>query len=592
MLNIVKVAVGEPKAFTPTEQFTYSGFVSFNYDQFLVNLCREVRIRKWHPNTKEWEIFGSCLAEFLDNLDKNNYEYVFLDQAQEQMFKDSFGEKEEVGVEIPTTFRFKTEPYEHQVSCLKYGLVHDSFLLGDAQGLGKTKEIIDLALARRERDGIKHCLIICGINGNKYNWEEEIKIHSNEDSWVLGTRYAKNGKRRIGSSKDKMEDLVKVPKQFFWITNIETLRVGAYKKNPKSKKSGYIYPVANKINDLIAAGEIGMIAFDEAHKAKNPDSKQGQAILSLKNVPIIPMSGTFVLNNPLDLYLPLRCIGEETSNYWLYKNRYCTFGGFGGQQIIGYRKLPELHDRLQRVMIRRRKEDVLDLPPKVYKTEYVEMNTEQKRLYSEVRAKISENLSGIKLSPDPLVELQRLRQVTGCPEVISDTIIDSSKMDRLVEIVTDAVEEGEKVVVFSQWTSMTKILKRKLSQFSPAYITGEVKEEQRIEEVNKFQKDPECKCIIGTIGAMGTGLTLNAAGTVIFLDEPWNRGIKDQAEDRAHRIGTRGTVTIVTMVSKNTIDEGIYNLVQHKGKMADYLVDGLGVKVPGAVVDYLLEYEG
>jgi len=93
------------------------------------------------------------------------------------------------------------------------------------------------------------------------------------------------------------------------------------------------------------------------------------------------------------------------------------------------------------------------------------------------------------------------------------------------------------------------------------------------------------------VGAMGTGLTLTAASTVIFVDEPWNRGLKDQAEDRAHRIGTRGTVRVVTLIAKDTIDEGIYNLVQKKGRMADFLIDGkVDNKNVNAALDYLLSF--
>ena len=100
--------------------------------------------------------------------------------------------------------------------------------------------------------------------------------------------------------------------------------------------------------------------------------------------------------------------------------------------------------------------------------------------------------------------------------------------------------------------------------------------------------DPKCKCIIGTIGAMGTGLTLTAASTVIFLDSPWNRANKEQAEDRAHRIGTKSTVNIITIVCKDTIDERIEELVYKKGLMADALVDGRITEGREQVVDFLL----
>ncbi len=451
-----------------------------------------------------------------------------------------------------------------------------------------TKQIIDIALCRKISEGIKHCLIICGINGTKYNWADEIKIHSSEDSWILGTRYTKRTPVKMieGGTKEKLEDLQNIPSQFFWITNIETLRGGAYKEG-KAKNAKYRFPIAERIQELIDDGAIGMIAFDEAHKAKNPDSQQGRALLSIKAKHPIPMSGTFVLNNPLDLYLPLCWAGFEDHSFYQYKNHYCVMGGFNNKEVVGYKNLDELRTIMSKVMLRRTKGDVLDLPPKVHSIEYVDLTSEQKKLYKEVKDQIVDSIDKIRINPDPLSEMLRLRQVTGAPEILSSSITQSAKLDRLLEMVEEITSVGEKAIIFSQWSTMTDIIRGKLKVYNPAYITGEVKSEVRMEEVKKFQNDDSCKVIIGTVGAMGTGLTLTAASTVIFVDEPWNRGLKDQAEDRAHRIGTRGTVRVVTLIAKDTIDEGIYNLVQKKGKMSDFLIDG---KVDNRNVDATLEY--
>ena len=203
--------------------------------------------------------------------------------------------------------------------------------------------------------------------------------------------------------------------------------------------------------------------------------------------------------------------------------------------------------------------------------------------------KIKANIDKIKIHNDPLSQMIRLRQVTGYPGILSTTITESAKMDRMLELVEEITAVGEKAIVYSQWEMMTDVAKKKLAAYNPAYITGSVKSEDRMAEVERFQKDPNCKVIVGTIGAMGTGLTLTAASNVIFLDDPWNRPIKDQAEDRAHRIGTRGTVRIITLVCKDTIDERILNLVAKKGRMADMLIDGkFEVTNKRAFVDYLL----
>lgn len=574
---MVEINIKQPVKLKPTSLSKLSAFVSFNYDSDLVSIVKSLGTRVYLPDSRCWEIPESSVPMLLNRL--SSYD-VRLTGIMEHDNKKK--------IDLPEGFTFKTKPYDHQVEGVMYGLENDSFLLGDDQGLGKSKQIIDIAMCRKLKEGMKHCLIICGINGTKYNWAEEVKIHSDEDSWVLGTRFTKRKPIKIieGGTKEKLEDLENIPHQFFWITNIETLRGGAYKEG-KGKSAKYRFPIAEKIQELCDKGIIGMVAFDEAHKAKNPESMQGRALLSIHAPHPIPMSGTFFLNNPLDLYLPLKWAGFEDHSYYAYKQHYCVMGGFGGKEIVGYKNLDELRTMMATVMLRRTKGDVLDLPPKVHVNEYVELTAEQKKLYKEVKEQIVDNLDKIKLSPDPLSEMLRLRQVTGYPGLISSSVVTSAKMDRLEEIVEDIVESGEKAIIYSQWSEMTNYIRNRLKRFNPAYITGEVKAEERMAEVNRLQTDPNCKIIIGTIGAMGTGLTLTAAQTVIFMDEPWNRGIKDQAEDRAHRIGTTGTVRIVTLITKDTVDEGVYNLVQKKGRMADLIIDG---KVEGRNVDSALSY--
>lgn len=555
---MVYIEIAQPERLKPTSLSKLSAFVSFEYDSNLVSIIKSMGTRVYIPDKKTWEIPESAVPMIMSRL--HDYDVLLRGKMRH--------ETTESHAQLPSGFMFTTRPYKHQMEGVIYGLEHESFLLGDDQGLGKTKEIIDIAMCRKQTDGIKHCLIICGINGNKYNWADEVKIHSREDSWILGTRFTKRPPIKMieGSTKDKMEDLNNIPCQFFWITNIETLRGGSFKEK-QGKRTVIRFPIAEKIQELCDRGIIGMIAFDEAHKAKNPDSQQGKALLSIDcKGPKIPMSGTFVLNNPLDLYLPLRWAGFETHSFYAYKQHYCTMGGFGGKEIVGYKNLDELRSMVSKVMLRRVKGDVLDLPPKVHTIEWVDAYPEQKSLYKDVRDQVRDNIDKVKVHPDPLSEMLRLRQVTGYPGIISSTVTKSAKMDRMEELVEEEVSVGGKAIIFSNWSEMTNVIRHKLKKYNPAYITGEVGSVQRMEEKDRFQNDPNCKVMIGTIGALGTGFTLTAAQLVIFVDEPWNRGIKDQAEDRAHRIGTRGTVRIVTILTRDTVDEGVYNLVQKKGK--------------------------
>jgi SNF2 family DNA or RNA helicase len=538
-----------------------SAFISFPYDTELVGLMRNQSSRFWHAANKEWEVPANKLLQII-NAVKDKEITITGDYK-------ALAPKE---VKIPKGFNFKTNPFEHQIEGFEFGLKHDRFLLGDEQGLGKTKQVIDIAVAKKLSKGYKHCLIICGVNGLKWNWKSEIDTHSNETAHILGTKINSKGKEVIGSSKDKLADLNKLPKDYFLITNVESLRDR---------------DILKKVKELIQDGQIKMVAIDEIHKCKNPASQQGKAILQVNPETRIAMTGTPLMNTPLDLYIVLKWLGFEKHSFYQFKNHYCIMGGYGGYEVVGYRNLGELQSNLESLMLRRLKKDALDLPEKFHSIEYVEMSSKQAKVYKEVKQEIKEQIDKIKVSNNPLAQLIRLRQATGFTGILSSQTKESAKLDRLEEIVEELVESGEKAIIFSNWTGMTGPTMERLRRFNPAIITGETKD--RKEQQERFMTDPRCKVIIGTTGAMGTGLTLTAASTVIFLDSPWNRANKEQAEDRAHRIGTTSNVNIITIVCKNTIDERIEELVNKKGVMADALVDGrVDLNNKSEVIDYLL----
>lgn len=468
----------------------------------------------------------------------------------------------------------KTKPFQHQIEGIKFGIEHNRFLLGDSMGLGKTAQVINIAAYKKENFNYSHCLIICGVNGLKWNWCDEIKIHSDIDYHVLGYR---KGKKTI-SNKDKLYDLENFDSlPFFIITNIETLRykvkTGKQKKIKGKLKDIYEYPITDILVELCNSGKINMIAVDEFHTCKNPESLQGKQLLRLSTETEIAMTGTPLLNSPLDLYMPLNWLGYEEHSFFQYKVHYCRLGGFGGHEIIGYKHLEQLQEKLNSVMLRRRKEDVLDLPEKLYSVEYVEMDKSQLTIYNEVREDLLLNIDKIESAINPLAELIRLRQATGHTSILSSKISESAKLERLIELIDEIAANDEKTIIFSNWSAMTSIIYENLTEYNPALITGEVADADRESQITKFQKDNSCKVIIGTIGAMGTGLNLTAANNVIFYDIPWTKGIYEQAVDRCHRIGQNKTIYIKELITKDTIDERIHNIVWQKGEVADFIVD-------------------
>ena len=301
------------------------------------------------------------------------------------------------------------------------------------------------------------------------------------------------------------------------------------------------------------------------------------------------MTGTPLMNTPMDLFIILKWLGYEKHAFYAFKNHYCVMGGYGGYEVVGYRHLEELQETLNEMMLRRLKEDVLDLPDKVYIDEFVEMTGKQEQIYKEVTANIKANIDKIKMSNNPLAELIRMRQATGYTGILSSEVLESAKIDRLEELVEETVANGKKIVIFSNWTQMVHPIYERLSKtYNGVVITGETKDTDRQKNVDKFQNDKECKFILGTIGAMGTGITLTAGTVVVFMDEPWTMANKQQAIDRCHRIGTKDNITVYTMLCKNTIDERIHDIVEKKGLMSDAIVDGKIVGDKVELLNYLL----
>lgn len=325
------------------------------------------------------------------------------------------------------------------------------------------------------------------------------------------------------------------------------------------------------------------------HNCKNPTSQQGKGILKVQPECRIAMTGTPLMNYPMDLYIILKWLGYEKHAFGAFKKHYCNFGGFGGYEIIGYKNLEELQEQLSEIMLRRLKDDVLDLPEKIFVNDYVEMAAKQAVIYKEATSYVMSNIDRIKMSSNPLSELIRMRQATGYTGILSNSIKESAKLDRLEELVDENVANGKKVIIFSNWTQMTTPIYERLSkQYKGLSITGDTNDRNRQLYVHEFQNNPNYKFIVGTIGAMGTGLTLNAASTVIFVDEPWTMAAKSQAIDRAHRIGTNHSVTVITLMCKDTIDERIHELVEKKGAMSDILIDGNMNTNRADVLEFLL----
>ena len=479
---------------------------------------------------------------------------------------------------------------------------------------GKTLEVINLALFKQQYEAAKHCLIICCVNSAKYNWVKDIHDHTNGEyeGYIIGSRYRKKlgTVNYVGTGKQKLEDLetglvysdkkLNKPLPYFLILNVEALRTvdNTRKRNERNV-------ITRRLAEMCLDGDISMIALDEIHRNASPQSEQGKQILRLKamtgsRVEWIPMTGTPVVNKPTDVFLPMRLVdATDCDSYWKWNQRYCIYGGFGGHNVIGYKNIPELKRVLEPNMLRRTKEEVLDLPDKIRQVEYVENTKTQARLYAEVQMDLQSNFEQIRQSANPLGKLIRLRQANGAPEILDPDIDVTSqsylscnaKLKRLLEMVQDLTSCGKKVVVFSNWIEPLRTAYRWLNKkrIKTVSYVGTMSQEDREKSKRTFIEDPSCMVILGTIGALGTTHTLTVAQDVIFLDQPWSMADLEQAEDRCYRVGTAGTVNVYYLLSKDTIDDKVYDIVMRKDSWSKFIVDNdLNVKQNPELLKYLI----
>ena len=529
--------------------------VSFRYNPETVEKIKRLAYRRYLPEERAWEIPASELVHLVDimgveniNIDSRYLEGIIKKEAGVAAETSESVKERLKGIKPIIAYPFKTKPFPHQIEAFNVGNKCTDLLLADDQGLGKTKESIDIAVSRKEEIG--KCLIVCGVNSVKYNWSEEIKIHSDESSIVID---GKTVDKRLSQIREWIYG-----NDYFGIINIESLR------NEK---------IMDLIYDSCKNEIIGAVIVDEIHKAKNGMCSQGRSVRNLNCKVRIGLSGT-PMNKAEDLWNILTWLRVEKRSFYSFRNRYCIMGGYGGYKVVGHKNLDELNEELNKVMLRRKKEEVLDLPPKLYKTEFIELTRKQQLLYKEIKQGIVENLESIMEIPNPLSCTVRLRQLTG--GLFGD---DNPKLDRIKDILEEITESGHKALIFSQWEKVTEVYRNALKEYNPAYIVGDVEVEDRQKEVYRFQNDPECKVAIGTIGAMGTGFTMNKASYVFFVDKKYWEAENRQAEDRAHRIGVDHTVNIISLVAKNTIDEGIEELLRENKELFDRVIEGKGSRI-------------
>ena len=323
------------------------------------------------------------------------------------------------------------------------------------------------------------------------------------------------------------------------------------------------------------------IIADEAQYLKNSNTQNAKSIKKIKAETRYALTGTPIENSLAELWSIFDFIMPGyLFSYRKFKNTY-EMPIIKGEDENAMQKLKML---IEPFVLRRTKKEVLkELPDKTVTVLNNEMCEEQRNLYINYLARAKQEvaekvkLNGYEKSKmQILAALTRLRQICCHPGLfINDYNEGSSKLDQCMEIVKEAVKSGHKILLFSGYTSMFEIIEKELNKEQIRYLklTGSTKVDERIKMVDEFNQNPEIQVFLISLKAGGTGLNLTGADMVIHYDPWWNLSTENQATDRAYRIGQKNNVQVYKLITKNSIEEKIYELQEKKSKLADNMLE-------------------
>ena len=463
-------------------------------------------------------------------------------------------------------YKFKTKPYEHQVTALEKSWNKEEYGYFMEMGTGKSKVLVDNIAMLYDKGKINSALIIApkGVYRNWFSQEIPNHLPSHIDHktilWTAATSKAKD---------KEYQQLFKID----YDLHILVMNVEAF-----STKKGLEF--ATKFLNCHKA----IMAVDESTSIKTPTAKRTKAILSLGKLAKYRriLTGSPVTKSPLDLYTQCNFLHEELlgfNSYYTFRNRYATmidrnFGGRRVQIVGGYKRLDELSDSLKKFSYRVLKEDCVDLPEKVYIQREVELSDEQRHIYATMKSAALAQLKGkMATAPHLLTQLMRLHQITCGHLKNDDDTITEIKNNRMVELL-DVLDEVEgKVIIWANYVydiqQIVKAISKKFGEDSIVQYYGAIQADVRQKNIERFQ-DPnsDARFFVGNPQTGGYGITLTAANNVIYYSNGYDLEKRLQSEDRAHRIGQKKSVTYVDFITPKTVDEKIVKALRKKMNIA------------------------
>ena len=462
-------------------------------------------------------------------------------------------------------YKFKTEPYAHQLTALEKSWDKTVYAYFMEMGTGKTKVLIDNLAMLYDKGKVNGALIVApkGVVGTWYNNEipAHLPDHIENVPVLWQANITKEQSRKLGNLFKTGEEL------HILIMNVEAFST--------TKGVDFARKFLSSHNTLMA--------IDESTTIKNPKAKRTKSILKLSEMAKYRriMTGSPVTKNPLDLYSQCEFLSPwhlDFQSYYAFRTRYAIMknANIAGRQIqlvAGFQRLGELSEKLTPFSYRVLKSDCLDLPDKIYMKRQIKLSPDQFKVYDQMKKEALATLNGKKVTTvNALTQLMRLHQIT-CGHFTSDDGMTQPIKNNRIDELMDVLEETEgKAIIWAHYQyDITNIIKEVIKVHGPGSIVdyyGLTPQDQRQKNIKKFQNDDKCRFIVGTPATGGYGITLTAANTVVYYSNGYDLEKRLQSEDRAHRIGQKRSVTYVDLICEETVDEKIVKALRKKINIA------------------------
>jgi ERCC4-related helicase len=446
--------------------------------------------------------------------------------------------------------KIKAELFPYQKEGVIFATFKEGAIIADEMGLGKTIQAITIAVAKKEIFGFTKALVICPAS-LKEQWKKEIERFSDEKAEILE-----------GSPKERAIRY-KNSEAYFQIVN---------------------YELVLRDSRAINHANFDFIILDEAQRIKNYDTKSSGAIKSLKKKHALVITGTPIENKLLDLYSVTAFIDPYfLSPLWEFSYQHCLFDATNENKITGYYNLQQLKDKMKQILIRREKRNVIKQLPHIQRiTVPVTLTDKQKEYHASAGMGVAAILRKKFITPFDMQRLMMLlnnmRMACDSTFLIDKETNDSSKLAELKAILTEKLDlqnTDRKIIIFSEWVRMNKLIGDLLKELKIAYteLNSKIPVKMRGELIKKFENDREIKVFLST-EAGGTGLNLQMADTVINFELPWNPAKKNQRIGRIDRIGQKSKqLTVIDLVAVNSIEMDIAAGLEVKQSLFESVLD-------------------